>query len=137
MTWADTAGIRGKVAELLVAAYCMEMGWDVYFPVREDSQCDLLINCIPHVGAFGMERIQVKRIYMKDGHPTINLKRKDGSRYDITEIDLIAAVNVDTRFIWLIPFEELQGKKQLPLGRLRITKKWDRYILEAPHGKDG
>jgi hypothetical protein len=137
MTSEETAGMRGKVAELLVAAYCMEMGWDVYFPVREDSQCDLLVNMITGSSEWYC-RIQVKRIYMKDGYHTINLKRRNGDRYDMWEIELIAAVDVDTREIWLIPFEKLVDKKHgRPLGRLRVTGKWDQYLLEAPHGNDG
>ena len=133
MTKLETAAVRGMVAQLLVEAYALEVGWDVFRPVREDSQCDLLLNMFPGTMSLDMERVQVKRIYLKDGHKTINLKRRNGKRYDTDEVDLIAAVDVDTRFIWLIPFEKLWDKKQgRPLGRLRITKKWDEYIAEAP-----
>lgn len=129
----EAAAVRGMVAQLLVEAYSLECGWDCYRPVREDGQCDILLDRYPQWGNPFMERVQVKRCYLKDGHRTINLKRKNGARYDVGQIDLIAAVDCDTREIWLIPFEKLWDKKHnRPLGRLRLTKKWADYILEPP-----
>jgi hypothetical protein len=130
------------VAQLMFETYVLQSGWDAYRPVREDSQCDLLVDRWverwPEFTSPIIERVQVKRVYMKGttddhpGFPTINLTRKNGDRYDIDQVDFIAAVNVDTGCIWVIPFEKLWDReKGQPIGRLRVTDKWNDYIVKG------
>ena len=145
MTWHDTASIRGTVAELMFEAYALQTGYEAYRPIREDGPVDLLMEVplhwaqrLPLKG--DMFRIQIKRVYLKKEkatddvpiHRTINLKRRDGSRYTSDDIDAVAAVDVDTSTIWLIPFDRLvDSKTGVSLGRLRLTDAWDPYVVQG------
>jgi hypothetical protein len=118
------------IAQLVFEAFCLSRGWDAFRPVREDSDCDILL-CTRGV-EMPPARVQVKRVYYdRTGHRTINLRRRDGSRYRAKQVDYIAAVEVSSRTIWLIPFD-VPGlwnvKLAKPKGRLRLTDAWKGYI---------
>lgn len=120
-----TRATRGRVAFHMFVAAALEAGWDIFIPLSEESPCDLLLlrNSV-------YERVQIKRVFDIGGYRTINLKRRDGSRYTMAQIDLIAAVDVTAGTMWLIPFEKLWDKHtNRPLGRLRLTDKWNVHIL--------
>lgn len=120
--------MRGMAAQLLMEAYTLEMGWDLYRPVREDSTCDLLID-----RSDILERVQVKRVFLERGRPCVNLRRSNGVLYRRGEVDLLAAVDVDTRTIWLIPFSDLVNEKTGNIiCHLGLGKRWAPYIQEAP-----
>jgi hypothetical protein len=64
---------------------------------------------------------QVKRVYKKNGHDTINLVRSNGQRYDATDADYLVAVSEDK--LWFIPMHKVNG-----YSRVRLSKKYDEYI---------
>lgn len=121
----QTSGTRGRVAFHLFTAMALELGWEAFIPLNEESPVDLLVFVD---GTY--HRVQIKRVYQKDGHRTINLKRRNGDRYKGTEIDDVVAVDVATGTIWLLPFKDLHQPGALETrGRLRLTAAWDKYRL--------
>lgn len=133
----NSAAIRGMQAQLLFEAWALGKGYEAYRPVHEDGQIDLLLREM--VGTVSGQQarvwgVQIKRTYEKDGHPTINLKRRDGSRYDHKQIDYFAAVDVERHTIQLIPFyATLNPFTGEPKGRLRVSiEKLNQYVVKEP-----
>lgn len=123
------AATRGRAAFHMFVSAALEAGFESFIPLAEESPADLLLL---RNGAY--ERVQIKRVFEHQGHPVINLKRRDGSRYKMSEIDTVAAVDVQKGLIWLIPFEKLWDKDAgQPKGRLRLTTRWDMHILLGEH----
>ena len=119
--WRQSASARGKAAELRFQQVVLETGWNVAMPVAEDLAWDVLIKRDP---AGYWETVQVKRCYSKRGYPTVNLVRHDGSRYQPTDAEWLAAVEVETGRIWLVPFREVAQYQ-----RKRITKDMAQFEL--------
>ncbi len=97
----------------------LEMGWELAEPVVDDSPWDMLIN-----RADAWEKVQVKRCYPKHGCLTFNLVRNTGMRYEKTDADWLAAVEVETGRVWMIPFGEIAQ-----YTRKRITADMAGYEL--------
>jgi hypothetical protein len=126
----NTAGVRGMVAQLIFETFCLQQGWDAFRPIREDSDCDLLIAT--RGLAIPPARVQIKRVYLdkRGNQRTIDLVRKNKSAYCPDRITHIAAVEVPTRVIWLIPTGIpwlWNYKLDKPKGRIRLTDRWDLY----------
>jgi hypothetical protein len=97
----------------------LEAGWELATPVSEGSVWDALLN-----RGFMWERVQVKRVWHKAGHPVVNMVRGDGERYKSTDAEWLAAVEVESGRTWLIPFTEVAG-----VTRKRLTADLDQYLL--------
>lgn len=117
--WKQSASARGKAAELRLLQLVLELGWEAATPVVEDSAWDALLN-----RGFGWERVQIKRAYPKKGHLTVNLVRHDKNRYAVDDADWLAAVEVETGRVWLVPFHEMAQ-----FQRKRITADMAEYEL--------
>ena len=119
------AETRGAVAQLMFEGVALDRGWLVHRPVYAGSEHDALIQFTPGGRYY---RVQVKRVYPKDAHRTINLKRRDGSRYK--NIDYVVAVEVSTGQMWMIPFSKLTNPAtKQPKGRVRLTESYYTYSL--------
>ena len=118
----NTPAQRGKAAELRAMAWLIESGREVMLPASDDTRVDIVYRRVMGSGLHGPWRsAQVKRVYEKNGHPTINLVRSNGERYSPIDADYVVAV--DEHRMWFIPFYEVCDK-----SRLRLTKKWDKYV---------
>ena len=118
-----TTSCRGKAAELRFLQLALEAGWELALPVSEGSVWDALLNR----GSYYMEvweRVQVKRVWQKDGHPVVNMVRGDGEKYKHSDADWLAAVEVESGRTWLIPWSEVSG-----VTRKRITEDLDQFLL--------
>ena len=124
--WRQSASSRGKAAELRFTQLVLEMGWDAATPCVEDQPYDLLV----HRGE-SWEKVQIKRSYLKEGHPTVNLVRHDGCRYDADDADWLAAVEVETGRVWFVPFGEVAQYQ-----RKRITADMYEHELSRTGGAD-
>ena len=100
----------------------LEAGWELASPVSEGSVWDALLN-----RGEEWERVQVKRVWQKSGHPVVNMVRGDGVKYTTTDAEWLAAVEVETGRTWLIPWPEVCG-----VTRKRITLDLDQYLLFGP-----
>lgn len=97
----------------------LEAGWELASPVSEGSVWDALLN-----RGEGWERVQVKRVWQKSGHPVVNMVRGDGLKYKHSDADWLAAVEVESGRTWLIPWDEVAG-----VTRKRITADLDQFLL--------
>lgn len=114
----------GKRAELVAQLWLTQRGMEVLSPVLEYGPTDIMWRRLGHDGVHTEWRsAQVKAVYDKGGHPTINLVRSDGKRYYPTDANFLIAVS-DTH-IWLIPFHLVCNK-----SRMRMTGEWDRFKFE-------
>ena len=116
---ATLSSYLGKVSELTVAARLVELGLDVFLPVRGDSEIDLIA-----MNAFGRAvRIQVKRVG-EDAKRTrfkLRLRRstKTGAKVGrhvrkipYTKIDIFVAMNAKGES-WVIPWKRVANQSQL------------------------
>lgn len=123
--WKHTASARGKAAELRFGQLALERGWDLAMPLVEDLPYDVLVNrhALTEHGQ-EWERVQVKRSYLKDGYPTVNLVRHDGKRYNEADAHWLAAIEVETGRCWFIPFGDVCRYQ-----RKRITADLEQHEL--------
>lgn len=113
-----TASVRGMAAQHLFVAMALEFGWNPSLPVADDLEYDVLLE----EADGSSSKVQVKRIYLKDGYRTVNLVRKDGSRYKRSDADWLAAVDMKAGKFYLVPWEEVYR-----FSRKRITDDWTHY----------
>ena len=124
--WKLTTAVRGKVAELYFQAAVLGLGWEVATPVVEDSEWDALF--CKSAGCKWL-KAQIKRVYYKGGHPTVNLVRSDGSKYDDDSLDYLAAVDFEDGSIYLVPRAAVAG-----VTRKRLNPKLrEEYRMEVRH----
>lgn len=118
----NTPAARGKAAELRAMAWLIEGGFEVMIPAGDDSRVDVVYRRVSDDGMHGPWRsAQIKRVYLKQGHPTVNLVRASGERYDAIDADYLFAV--DGNKMWAIPFHKI-----CQLSRLRLADKYTQYI---------
>lgn len=118
----NTSTQRGKAAELRAYAWLMEAGFEVCTPASDDTRIDVVYRRINMDGKHGpWLSAQIKRVYDKNGHPTCNLVRSNGQRYEEHDADFLFAVDEDK--MWAIPFNEV-----CKYSRLRLTARHDRYV---------
>lgn len=111
--------LNGKLAELYLMMWLLRRGYDVFQPIDVGSPVDVVWRSKP--GA-AFRSAQVKKVYAKHGHPTVNITRRDGDRYDALDVDYLAAVDYENGYVWLIRFRDI-----CVFTRVRLGKKWDAY----------
>lgn len=122
MTYTNTPAARGKAAEMRAMAWLIEAGFEVMVPAGDDSRVDVVYRRVSPDGVHGPWRsAQIKRVYQKNGHPTVNLVRSNGQRYEAIDADYLFAVHEHK--LWAIPFHHV-----CQLSRLRLTSRHDPYI---------
>jgi hypothetical protein len=122
MTRLNSATQRGKAAELRAMAWLIEGGWEVMLPASDDTRVDIVYRKVTGAGIHGPWRsAQVKRCYDKKGHPTVNVVRSNGERYQPIDADWLVAVSENR--MWFLPFHEV-----CHLSRLRLTAKHNKYL---------
>ena len=91
----------GDIAELIVAAKFIKLGYTVCRPLSEHARYDLLIDD-------GKEilKVQVKARSMKNGSISIP-KYTSNKVYEKGDFDLIAAYCIDTQEIAVLKFDDL------------------------------
>lgn len=100
------SGTRGQAAVNLFIAWALEYGDDISIPILDIRPWDVLLHIRdqePHI----WNRVQVKRVYQKQGHPTVDLVRRNGERYNKEDADFLAAVDMDEHLIYLIPWSDV------------------------------
>lgn len=117
------SGHKGRRAELMVVLYLMQSGHEVLTPEIEYGPADVVFRLLGHDGVHQpWQTGQVKAVYQKDGHPTVNLVRSNGERYYATDATILFAVDEEAGILWSIPFHLVSQ-----YGRLRLTEEWDRF----------
>jgi hypothetical protein len=103
-----SATTRGQAAVNLFIAWALEYGDDICIPIHDNRPWDVLLRIRgdePQVS----QRVQVKRIYTKDGNPTVNLVRRNGVKYQPEDADYLAAVDMRKRLVYLVPWHLVCG----------------------------
>lgn len=106
------------MAELVFDQWALESGIPVSRPVNSDEPWDRMIW-------YGKkwQRVQVKRVFAGRGNARlVNMKRYRDKRYKRTDAEYLAAVDVDTHTIWLVPWRLVCTVKRKTIG-----KKLERY----------
>ena len=109
---------KGLMGELKFAIHLLEMGWQVYEPIDQNSRADYIIE---KDGKF--KKIQVKYCSLYKGCLRIELEhphRKTGP-YQEEEIDEIAVYNPEYDKYYLIPLKRF-GKAKEKWFRLELAK---------------
>ena len=118
----NTATQRGKAAELRAMAWLIEAGYECMLPASDDTRVDVVYRKVTGNGLHGPWRsAQIKRVYRRGVHPTVNLVRSNGDRYQPIDADYLFAV--DGNKMWAIPFHQV-----CHLSRLRLGNKWEQYV---------
>ena len=117
------SGRRGKEAEFLFDLVGTQCGWDIGVPITGDIESYDRIFRVP---GKPWKTVQIKRVYLKKNtkHRTINLVRSNGETYLLMDCDYIAAVDMETRDVWLIPIHVLTG-----YSRKRITDDYEHWRI--------
>jgi hypothetical protein len=118
-----TPSQKGAVAEAAVTLAAVRMDLTVLRPTCEGRRYDLVIDVEPE-----LLRVQCKWARRLDGVLSIGLKTSRYTphgyvftSYSADEVDAIAAFSPDTQKCYLIPIEEVAGRRALYL-RLDPTK---------------
>ena len=121
---------KGKIAEMMISAKLMGLGWKVLFPLGENSRYDLVAE---KGGKF--IRIQVKYVTPTKGLLDINCKSSNNwsiLRYTPKEIDFIAAYDSVSHKIYFIPVSRLNASSM----KLRIKPTKNNQQKRIKYAKD-
>jgi hypothetical protein len=118
--------LNGKLAELHFTMWLLRKGYDVFHPVDTSSSADVVWRAGP---GDPWRSAQVKKVYEKDGHLTVNITKRDGSLYDTTEVDYVAFVDYDDGILWLMRADAPHRNRRIcDYTRVRITKHFHKYM---------
>lgn len=117
------SGRRGKEAEFFFDVVGTQIGWDIAVPVTGDIESYDRLFRVP---GKPWQTVQIKRVYFKKKHRTINLVKSNGDSYVRDDCDYVAAVDMETRDVWVIPIDALAG-----YSRRRITDDYERWRVTA------
>ena len=114
---------RGKEAEFFFDLRCTQLGYDVAVPITGDAES---YDRVVRIGN-RWNTVQVKRVYLKGASKsrTINLVKHNDEPYKHTDFDILAAVDMETGDIWLVPINAVAG-----YTRRRITSDYERWRLQ-------
>jgi len=135
-----TPSQKGAAAEAAITAMTIELGLVVLRPLCEGSRYDLMIDLEP-----ALLRVQCKMARRVSGVLSVNLQTSRctpggyvRTSYNAAEVDVIAAYSPELHRGFLIPIEEVSGRRSIHL-RLDATKnnqaqgiKWARDYEFAP-----
>ena len=112
-----TTDQKGAIAELAIAHAAAALGVGVFKPLTDGERYDLIFDLRPR-----LMRVQCKTAVLKGSVlavPFYSARRcRDGfvkRFYSATEIDAIAAYNVDLDRSYFIPFDEVRNRAYLQL----------------------
>ncbi|MCM6843399.1 group I intron-associated PD-(D/E)XK endonuclease [Latilactobacillus curvatus] len=126
--------VNGTVSELLAEAFFVSKGHIVSKPINDFNEYDLIIDCED-----GLKRVQVKTIYWDNtkmrnmvscvtSHIRGNNQRYN-KKYNDKSFDILCAVHKDTKTFYLIPFEDIKGRRSItfyPEGKPKTVN--SRYV---------
>jgi hypothetical protein len=135
-----TPSQKGAAAEAAITAMTIELGLVVLRPLCEGSRYDLMIDLEPE-----LLRVQCKMARRRSGVLSVRLQTSRHTPggyvkacYTAAEVDVIAAYSPELHRGFLIPIEEVSGRRSIHL-RLDATKnnqaegiKWARDYEFAP-----
>ena len=115
---------KGWQGEVIASYKLARLGYDVRF--ERPCHYDFTIH-----GEKGIARIQVKtftEVYINNRSKKQLNVRKTGDNqtkepYLLTDFDFLAAVDVETEEVFLVPIRELESKKNLGRTKLTVTKR--------------
>lgn len=113
---------KGEIAEFIVSARLIELGWRVLFPAGENTRYDLVAE---RDGRF--IRIQVKYVTPKDGALTVNCRSCNNWQvlpYTPEEIDVLAAYDAKHGTIYFIRSNQMNKNT----FKLRLEKSKNHQI---------
>jgi prevent-host-death family protein len=131
---------KGNVAEAAIAAAAVKLGIEVLRPQLEHGRYDLVFEIGPH-----FHRIQCKWAPLEDGVVQVRLTTSRYTRrgsitttYSADEIDAVAAYCEELEQCFLLPVDEVVGKRQVHL-RVAPPKNGQRAALNwaADYGFSG
>ena len=121
---------KGKIAEMMISAKLMELGWKVLLPFGENNRYDLVAE---KEGKF--IRIQVKYVTPTKGILDINCKSSNNwsiLRYTPNEIDFIAVFDSVNHNIYFISVSKLN----LSSIKLRLDPPKNNQRRKIKYAKD-
>ncbi len=104
-----SAARNGLIAELIFQQYALNAGWEIAKSVLEVEPWDYLIR----IDSLGWAKVQVKKLYLKDEKMTVNMTRHGDVRYKAKDADWLAAVDILTGDIWLVPWGKVYRKTRV------------------------
>lgn len=107
---------RGQVAELVGAAIILERGWD--WAWASDGRTFDGLVCFDEADPNTWWRVQMKRIFPRKDNgnaPTVVMKTGQNARYKKTDADYLAAIDVEAKLVYLIPWELVYKSKRLTI----------------------
>ena len=110
---------KGTISELLASIYFVSEGYIVSKPITDFNEYDLIVD------KNGLQRVQVKTIYFDNSkqrymiscvtsHIKGNQKRVN-KKYNENSFDILCAIEPITSSIYLIPIEEVKGRRAITL----------------------
>lgn len=128
----NQSALRGKIAELVFDRVMLEAGAFIARPLFEGLAFDRLLSPDNCGAPTTWRRVQIKRTYRrKDGSLVVNTVRTSGERYARNDADVLAAVDVETGEIWLIPWRLVY-----PYTRKVINERFDRFKAVDKKGEE-
>lgn len=112
--------VVGTTSELLAKVHFLNKGYIVSKPINDFNRYDLIID-----NGEKIERVQVKTAYWDNNKKrylvscVVTHIRGDENRYNKKyeegSFDLLACVHPESNSIYVIPFEEVEGRRSLTL----------------------
>ena len=120
---------KGSIAELIMAAKVMSLGWNIYFPYGENSRCDFVAA---KDGKF--IRVQVKSSKPKRGALTVQCRSCNNwsmKSYTSKDIDCMAIYDSINQNAYFMPVSKI-NKTAVNL-RLEPSKNNQRKRIQYAH----
>jgi len=135
LTEITEANRKGFSGEFLVITDLTERGYIALLPAIQQTTYDVVVD----EGSGNFRKIQVKSGYEEDGKLSINNRKGAGSvkrHYEEGDYDILAVVNLTSRKVAYIPFEECNRCEMTfytvaPEKVIKTTRLFDKY-LEFP-----
>ena len=111
--------IKGTTSLLLIASYFTSKGIEVFIPVDDFGECDLVID------DGKLKKVQVKTIYWDNSKKRYLLSlvtshirgnnRRINKKYNLNSFDLLAGIELKSGAIYLIPIEKVAGRRSMTI----------------------
>ena len=110
---------NGNLSELIAQEFFLKYDYEIAIPLNQFFRYDLLVKYITEY----FQKVQIKTIYWDNSkkrnicslvtsHIRGNNKRQN-KKYKKNDFDLLCAVEINTRSIYLIPFDKIKGRRSI------------------------
>ena len=128
----DRRVIFARESLLAVSKEYVSLGWDVFFPLTEDSPVDLVI-----LRENTFLRVQIKSVRLQKNAMKIKVRSTNNwsnKKYTRKDVDILAVHERKSDTCYVIPIHEIEGMSQVTLRTTKLKgiecRQADDYLIQ-------